>query len=249
MDGARLTRPQPQRQRIYEDLRPPEEWIAGATADTLIIKLPGFTKDQLKVQIDNTGNLRTSGERPLQDGAGGRWSRFQTEHRVPERCDLRGIRARFDDGILYITLPKLIAEEEPIKPVPTPARPKSPEKLPEQEKMPKETERMPETEKKMLPEPKPEGEPRKEEEEDTKKEAGEKERRTADEGKLMEGGEAVAPAPAVKKWKYGVAHLRRPRQLVVNLVAAVVLLMAIGMYLVYKLRKGGGDEVTRREIN
>ena len=59
----------------------------------------GFKKEHLRVQIDNYGRLRISGERPLE---GGQWSRFRKEFQVPEGCDASGIRARLEkDDVLH----------------------------------------------------------------------------------------------------------------------------------------------------
>lgn len=65
----------------------------------------GFKKEQLKVQVDNLGRLRISGERPL---AGNQWSRFRMVLPIPEGCNVDGIRSRFEeDGVLHITMPRL----------------------------------------------------------------------------------------------------------------------------------------------
>ncbi|KAK8964122.1 22.0 kDa heat shock protein [Platanthera guangdongensis] len=101
--------------RIYEDLQPYTEWIIGNTADVLRVRLPGFSKEDLQVQLDNNGNIRIRGERPV--GNAPLWSRFAIEHRIPGNTDIKGIKARFDLDTLYITFPKLITEE-PIKPSP-----------------------------------------------------------------------------------------------------------------------------------
>ncbi|KAF0914616.1 hypothetical protein E2562_030682 [Oryza meyeriana var. granulata] len=70
-------------------------------------------KEQLRVQLDNHGKLRISGERQV---SGNQWKCFRKEFQVPEDCNAGDIRARFDskDGVLHITMPKLSpAEEEP----------------------------------------------------------------------------------------------------------------------------------------
>ena len=92
----------------------------------------GFKKEQLRVQVDNYGNLRTSGERPLN---GNRWCRFRKEFRVPDNCNASEIRAKFENGILSITLPKLITEAEPARVAPRPAT-----QAPEPQVMPKTSE-------------------------------------------------------------------------------------------------------------
>ncbi|KAG0448024.1 hypothetical protein HPP92_028051 [Vanilla planifolia] len=102
-----VTLPKPinaQQTRIPEakvrKFQPSTKWTSDRTTDTLVVRLPGFNKEELKVQIDNYGRLRTSGERPPGPGQGDRWIRFKTEHIIPDDCDLKGIRARFEDGVL-----------------------------------------------------------------------------------------------------------------------------------------------------
>jgi hypothetical protein len=44
--------------------------------DVVEISLPGFHKDQMRVQVDNQGVLRATGERTVR---GGRWARFKKD--------------------------------------------------------------------------------------------------------------------------------------------------------------------------
>ncbi|KAE8656719.1 hypothetical protein F3Y22_tig00116997pilonHSYRG00229 [Hibiscus syriacus] len=91
---------------VYEDFAVRTEW-AHETADiTLIAHLPGFSKDQLKVQVTSTGNSRISGERPI---GGNKFNRFFKEVPVPSNCDRNKIRANYKDNKLYVKFPKLIA--------------------------------------------------------------------------------------------------------------------------------------------
>uniref|UniRef100_A0A0E0NPW6 SHSP domain-containing protein n=2 Tax=Oryza TaxID=4527 RepID=A0A0E0NPW6_ORYRU len=89
--------------RNYTDFVPPHQLVEEA----------GKKKEQLRVQIDNHGKLRISGERQV---SGNRWSRFHKDFQVPDDCNAGDVRARFDsrDRVLHITMPKLSpAEEEP----------------------------------------------------------------------------------------------------------------------------------------
>ncbi|XWS73774.1 hypothetical protein CRYUN_Cryun02cG0158100 [Craigia yunnanensis] len=90
---------------VYEDFEVHTEWVHEAVEDTLIAYLPGFTKEQLKVQLTSGGNLRISGERPID---GKKFSRFSKEILIPSNCDQNKIRANFSGGMLRIILPKLI---------------------------------------------------------------------------------------------------------------------------------------------
>ncbi|KAL0914381.1 hypothetical protein M5K25_014725 [Dendrobium thyrsiflorum] len=256
--------------RSYEDFQPLAEWISDDISETLFIRLPGilirchcgadagFSKEQLKVQMDNFGNLRAIGERPL-DAGGHRWSRFQTEHPIPKSCDVRGVRARFDNNILYITFPKLVTEEPKptVPPAPMPKPEPEPMPEPEEKKLPMPEKKLPVPEqKKPVSEQKQEPETQKKEEEVVKdKEKGEKELRSVShEEKEKEAGEAAEaqakePAPAPEKMGIGfLKGTRRPSQVVVNMFVAVTVLVVIGIYVSYKLSSGGWGEWGKRRI-
>ncbi|CAL4937721.1 unnamed protein product [Urochloa decumbens] len=95
--------------RTYVDFAPPHS--VQEEPDKLALRVDlsaqGFKKEQIRVQIDNFGRLRISGERPI--GAdGSQCRRFVKEFKVPDTCDAAAIRARLDkDGVLLITMPKL----------------------------------------------------------------------------------------------------------------------------------------------
>ncbi|XP_037428119.1 inactive protein RESTRICTED TEV MOVEMENT 2-like [Triticum dicoccoides] len=98
--------------RTYVDFVPSHDLVEDNRKHTLVVNLPGFKKEHLRVQIDNYGRLRISGERPLE---GGQWSRFRKEFQVPEGCDASGIRARLEkDEVLHVTMPRLTPlQDEP----------------------------------------------------------------------------------------------------------------------------------------
>lgn len=77
----------------------------------------GFKKDQLRVQVTSTRVLRVSGERQMNEK---KWRRFCKEFSIPPHFDTNNIGAKFEAGILYIKLPKLINQQNI---VPTPTKP------------------------------------------------------------------------------------------------------------------------------
>lgn len=104
--------------RSYLDFEPTHNVVQDTNKQTLVINLPGFKKEHLRVQIDHYGKLRISGERQLEQGSS-KWSRFRKEFHIPEGCDPTGVRARFEkDGVLHITMPRLSPVEEPKMPNP-----------------------------------------------------------------------------------------------------------------------------------
>lgn len=77
----------------------------------------GFKKDQLRVQVTSTRVLRVSGERQMNEK---KWRRLHKEFSIPPHSDTNNIGAKFEAGILYIKLPKLISQQNI---VPTPTKP------------------------------------------------------------------------------------------------------------------------------
>uniref|UniRef100_A0A2N9FX36 SHSP domain-containing protein n=1 Tax=Fagus sylvatica TaxID=28930 RepID=A0A2N9FX36_FAGSY len=92
--------------RVYEDIDPQIEWAYEEGLDTVIVHLPEFRKEQLKVEIASTGNIRVSGQRSLGNN---KWKRFVKEIPIPSNVDNNAIHANFQENILYIKLPKVIA--------------------------------------------------------------------------------------------------------------------------------------------
>ncbi|KAH9608077.1 hypothetical protein KSS87_016518, partial [Heliosperma pusillum] len=72
--------------------------------DTLVIHIPEFRKDQLRVQVNNQGVLKVSGEKPLGED-GKRKTRFVKEATIPQGCDINHIRAKFVAGHLHVIMP------------------------------------------------------------------------------------------------------------------------------------------------
>ncbi|KAL9354047.1 hypothetical protein Peur_052017 [Populus x canadensis] len=96
--------------RVHEEFEPSTDWIREPGADTLRIYLPGFKKEQLKVQVTSSRVLRVSGERQL---SGTRWSTFRKEIPISSNYDTNEIAARFEKGILYVKQPKIIVPDAP----------------------------------------------------------------------------------------------------------------------------------------
>ncbi|MCD7452730.1 hypothetical protein HAX54_017949 [Datura stramonium] len=87
--------------RIFEDFVPSSEIVHGKDYDTLLLNLPGFKKEEVKVQLCKTGILKISGERPVN-----KFLSFQKDIFVAIDCDKSKINARLVNGILYVKHPK-----------------------------------------------------------------------------------------------------------------------------------------------
>ncbi|KAF3780096.1 RESTRICTED TEV MOVEMENT 2 protein [Nymphaea thermarum] len=96
----------------HEDFLPAYDWAQDSDGHILLIEIPGFTKEDVTVQLDNYGNLTIGGQRRVSDS---RYRRFKQVFGVPEDVNYERISARFDGGLLYIILPKIwpaIKEEQ-----------------------------------------------------------------------------------------------------------------------------------------
>ncbi|KAK4607323.1 hypothetical protein RGQ29_001233 [Quercus rubra] len=104
--------------RVYEEFEAQFEWAIEEGLDTLLVHVPGFRREELKVQITSVGNLRVSGQRSLGKN---KWKRFDKEFTIPPNVDTNAISAKYDENVIYVKLPKVIApaqlrEEQHSKP-------------------------------------------------------------------------------------------------------------------------------------
>jgi hypothetical protein len=78
------------------------------------IHISGFSKDQLKVQVEPSGSLKVSGERAVDGGGGGgggrQWCHFTKRVDLPAGFDVvndaAAITVQLDKGMLYIQVPR-----------------------------------------------------------------------------------------------------------------------------------------------
>ncbi|TVU34293.1 hypothetical protein EJB05_16124, partial [Eragrostis curvula] len=84
------------------DIDPKLEWHDAASGYIIRLALPGFKKDDFKVQVDAGGRLTVRGERP----AG--YVRFHKAFDLPPTANLDGVAGRFDGNMLSLTVPKKV---------------------------------------------------------------------------------------------------------------------------------------------
>ncbi|KAH7661590.1 Small heat shock protein HSP20 protein [Dioscorea alata] len=97
-------------ERNFIELRPTSKWSQSGDAYTLLIDLPDFQKEQIRISIDDPSNtLSIRCERPI---PGDPWWRFTGDFPVPEECDINGMKAKYENGVLCLIFPKVIHEEE-----------------------------------------------------------------------------------------------------------------------------------------
>ncbi|KAL7120225.1 hypothetical protein ACP275_02G109400 [Erythranthe tilingii] len=90
---------------VFEEFNPISEWKQDDVLHSLnlIINLPGFTKDQIRVSTQGRNTIRVAGERFV---AGNKWIRFTQDFQAPENTEMDTIRAKLQGGILNITVPQ-----------------------------------------------------------------------------------------------------------------------------------------------
>ncbi|PAN47188.1 hypothetical protein PAHAL_9G240900 [Panicum hallii] len=96
--------------RVFEDFVPPHSMVREPATHTLTVDLTaaGYKKEHIRVQmVHSHRRLLVRGERPV---AGNRWSRFRLELRVPDGCNAKAIHARFENGVVRVTMPGIAPE-------------------------------------------------------------------------------------------------------------------------------------------
>ncbi|KAK4739033.1 hypothetical protein R3W88_002730 [Solanum pinnatisectum] len=87
---------------VYKDFRPVSERHQDEEAEKLILYLPGFMKESIRVTTEGKNTVRVGGERFV---GGNTWHRFQEDFQAPDDCNMSGIHAKFENGFLIITMP------------------------------------------------------------------------------------------------------------------------------------------------
>ncbi|KAF9676504.1 hypothetical protein SADUNF_Sadunf08G0008800 [Salix dunnii] len=107
--GYNPIRGQPARstsQSLPTNFQPKTEWKEEDAALLLLVYLPGFLREQVRVTADEMIRyIRVYGERILPNNIR---NRFNTAYSVPKNCDLSQMKAEFANGILTIRIPKNI---------------------------------------------------------------------------------------------------------------------------------------------
>ncbi|KAL2337351.1 hypothetical protein Fmac_011797 [Flemingia macrophylla] len=89
---------------LYQPFVPKSEMKEKEQAYFLRIYLPGFVKEQIKINFERSSRVvKVVGERPL---GGNRISNFEQKYPVPENCEEEKLQGKYELGTLVITMPK-----------------------------------------------------------------------------------------------------------------------------------------------
>ncbi|CAL9128572.1 unnamed protein product, partial [Musa textilis] len=219
----------------------------------------GFEREQIKLQIDDYGKLKISGERPLIND---RWKRFLKEFYVPDYCNVSEISAKFENGLLRIMLPKFVAQTSTKD-----EAAKAPEAAPDRKattEMKADGSKSDTTQKtKSRPDQESDGSINKQPKDERRKESldaskdvqkVEEKKKGNDDAKLHEEGAETRKKKAMtqeqataaghgrmlgdpKNVQRLVSGLYRRRQVMVNGVLAIVVLVGVVLYVTYSLKR------------
>ncbi|KAK9054485.1 hypothetical protein SSX86_025563 [Deinandra increscens subsp. villosa] len=93
---------------VFEEFVPPSAWTEDSTCHYLLVDLPGFKKQELKLQVDNGTHVLISGERQEREN---KYKRFEQSFELPKDADIQKITGKLDAEILYVSVPKKVGQE------------------------------------------------------------------------------------------------------------------------------------------
>ncbi|KAK8918659.1 15.4 kDa class V heat shock protein [Platanthera zijinensis] len=87
-------------------------WTQTPDSHLFSADLPGIRKEEIRVELEDSRYLLIRTERTAGDGeADGRPTKeFMRKFRLPTMVEIEGISAAYEDGVLTIRVPRMIAE-------------------------------------------------------------------------------------------------------------------------------------------
>ncbi|KAF8005577.1 hypothetical protein BT93_K0005 [Corymbia citriodora subsp. variegata] len=87
---------------IVEEFTPSFGWEEDSDCNYLIIDLPDFEKEEIKIQTNSIDHVTVSGDRLVKD----KYIYFEETFKVPQNSDIQKTTGRFKDGVLTVKVPK-----------------------------------------------------------------------------------------------------------------------------------------------
>ncbi|KAJ0971303.1 hypothetical protein J5N97_019262 [Dioscorea zingiberensis] len=97
----------------YEFFQPNTDWNVELCKYTLKVYLPGFKKEEFKVQIDHKGKITVKGKRELGEN---KFMLLEQNFNVPKDSDHDKINGMFEDGCLTLHIPRKVSQDQKTTP-------------------------------------------------------------------------------------------------------------------------------------
>ncbi|CAM8878552.1 unnamed protein product [Rhodiola kirilowii] len=90
---------------LYEDITPSSRWADGTNGRSFVIDLPGFKKEEVNLEIDESGNVTIKGRH---DVGNNRFRRFSLTVKAPEDTEMKEIVGDLEGGLYTVVFPKMM---------------------------------------------------------------------------------------------------------------------------------------------
>lgn len=94
---------------MREEFKPDSQWIEDPSNRYLLVQLPGYKREDLRVQLDGAGKLLIKGSRQVSEN---RYHDVNQSFDVPKDTIIEKISGRFEDECLTLTMPKRVVEKQ-----------------------------------------------------------------------------------------------------------------------------------------
>nr|GLL22244.1 inactive protein RESTRICTED TEV MOVEMENT 2-like [Ipomoea trifida] len=98
--GASKNRPS---NAIYEEIVPDFEWIEDPTSHWLGLEVPGFRREEVKLEVNTYGLIKIGGERKMSEI---KYIWFEQTFQAPQNSKPEDCRVGLEEGIFYVQIPK-----------------------------------------------------------------------------------------------------------------------------------------------
>ncbi|KAL1566281.1 22.0 kDa heat shock protein-like [Salvia divinorum] len=87
----------------FEYVLPSSWWTQTADSHCLLIDIPGFKEEEVRVRADDHGHVIVSGERQANENT---ILHFEQAYKVPEGCNIQETNAMLEDDTYYVIIAK-----------------------------------------------------------------------------------------------------------------------------------------------
>ncbi|XP_027921307.1 uncharacterized protein LOC114179241 [Vigna unguiculata] len=96
---------------VVQQIVPNSGWTQDSAGHYLLVDLPEFRKEEVKLQVDSYGRIVVKGERQINAW---KHDHFRLTFPAPLDSDMDRIAGKFDGGVLYVTIPKQVTQHSKV---------------------------------------------------------------------------------------------------------------------------------------